>query len=180
MGFFTPQHPRTDDPSATLSPKPDPRPESVTSPSPAPGAARRVEEPVMAPPPPSLRAQPKGSESLVAKGLTIEGKIEGTGDVRIAGRFKGTVNVKGEFRIEPGASIEGEVSADTVLVGGEVSGKIIAASRVDLQESGSFIGDLTAGSLTVAAGSKMRGNVEFGWKEGEGLASKDRGLSPSR
>jgi len=30
-----------------------------------------------------------------------------------------------------------------------------------------LIGDLKAGSLTVAAGSKMRGKVEFGWKEGE-------------
>ena len=72
------------------------------------------------------------------------------------------------------------MSADTVLVGGEVSGKIIAASRVELKESGSLIGDLTAGSLTVAAGSKMRGNVEFGWKEGEGLSPKDRGSSPGR
>jgi cytoskeletal protein CcmA (bactofilin family) len=174
MAFFNPQQPRKDEPGAKLEPKPDSHPEPAASPVAV--APRRTEEPAMVtPPPPS-----KGSESLVAKGLTIEGKIEGTGDVRIAGRFKGTINVKGEFRIEPGASIEGEVSADTVLVGGEVSGKIIAASRVDLKESGSFIGDLTAGSLTVAAGSKMRGNVEFGWKEGEGLSSKDRGLSPSR
>jgi cytoskeletal protein CcmA (bactofilin family) len=180
MAFFTPQQPRKDEPSTKIEPKPDLLPEPVASPPPAPDVARRVEEPVMAPSPPSLQAQPKGSESRVAKGLTIEGKIEGTGDVRIAGRFKGTVNVKGEFRIEPGASIEGEVSADTVLIGGEVNGKIIAASRVELKESGSLVGDLTAGSLTVAAGSKMRGNVEFGWKEGEGLASKDRGLLPSR
>jgi cytoskeletal protein CcmA (bactofilin family) len=122
----------------------------------------------------------KGSESLVAKSLTIEGKIEGTGDVRIAGRFKGTVNVKGEFRIEPGASIEGEVSADSVLVAGEVSGKIVATSCVELKESGSTIGDRKAGSLTVAAGSKMRGNVEFGWKEGESPSAKDRGHSPLR
>lgn len=32
-------------------------------------------------------------ESLLAAGLTIEGKIEGTGHVRIAGSFKGDVNV---------------------------------------------------------------------------------------
>ncbi|HSB70463.1 MAG TPA: polymer-forming cytoskeletal protein [Candidatus Methylomirabilis sp.] len=127
-------------------------------------------------------AHSKGGESLVAKGLTIEGKIEGTGDVRIAGRFKGTISVKGEFRIEPGASIEGEVSADTVLVGGEVNGKIVAASRVEFKESGSLVGDLKAGSLTVAAGSKMRGNVEFGWKEGEGesVPSRERGHLPNR
>jgi cytoskeletal protein CcmA (bactofilin family) len=179
MAFFTPQHPHKDDPSAPPEPKPVPRPEAGVAPPPAPGAARRGDDPGTLPPP-ALPAPPKGSESLVAQGLTIEGKIEGTGDVRIAGRFKGTVNVKGEFRIEPGAAIEGEVSADTVLVSGEVTGKIIAAARVELKESGSLIGDLTAGSLTVAAGSKMRGNVEFGWPEGEGRAAADRGRSPSR
>jgi cytoskeletal protein CcmA (bactofilin family) len=178
MGFFNPQQPQKDEPATKLDPKPDPRPAPVAAPPPA--APRRTEEPAAAAPQPQHQPQPKGSESLVAKGLTIEGKIEGTGDVRIAGRFKGTVNVKGEFRIEPGASIEGEVSADTVLVAGEVNGKIVAVSRVELKESGSLIGDLIAGSLTVAAGSKMRGSVEFGWKEGEGLPLKERGSSPGR
>ena len=59
------------------------------------------------------------------------------------------------------------MKADTVLVGGEVRGHLIANSRVEFKESGTLIGDLKAGSLTVAAGSKMRGKVEFGWKEGE-------------
>jgi hypothetical protein len=83
------------------------------------------------------------------------------------GRFKGNVNVKGELTIEPGASIDGEVKADSVLVGGEVRGHIACKSRVEFKESGTLIGDLKAGSLAVAAGSKMRGKVEFGWKEGE-------------
>jgi len=109
----------------------------------------------------------KTAESVLAAGLTIEGKIEGNGNVRVAGRFKGTINVKGELTIEPGASIDGEVRAETVMVAGEVRGHIIARSRVEFKESGTLIGDLKAGSLTVAAGSKMRGKVEFGWKEGE-------------
>ncbi|MBI2462150.1 MAG: polymer-forming cytoskeletal protein [Candidatus Rokubacteria bacterium] len=106
-------------------------------------------------------------ESLLAAGMSIEGKIEGAGNVRIAGRFKGSVHVRGELTIEPGASINGEVKADSVLVGGEVQGNIVARSRVEFQESGSLVGDLKAGSLTVAAGSKMKAKVEFGWKEGE-------------
>jgi cytoskeletal protein CcmA (bactofilin family) len=109
----------------------------------------------------------KSSESILAAGLTIEGKIECNGNIRVAGRFQGNVKVTGELTIEPGASIDGEVTADTVLVGGEVQGLILAASRVEFKESGVLIGDLKAGSLTVAAGSKMRGKVEFGWKEGE-------------
>ena len=38
-------------------------------------------------------------ESILAAGLTIEGKIEGTGNFRVVGRFKGTVKVNGELTI---------------------------------------------------------------------------------
>jgi cytoskeletal protein CcmA (bactofilin family) len=126
--------------------------------------------------PPQTNGQ-KGSESIVAAGLTIEGKIEGSGNVRVAGRFKGSVNVKGELTIEPGASIDGEVKADNVYLAGEVRGQIVSTSLIEFKESGTLIGDLRAGSLTVAAGSKMRGKVEFGWKEGEIEAQGEAELS---
>lgn len=117
--------------------------------------------------------------SLIAADLSVEGKIEGSGHVRIAGRFKGDVRVHGDLTVEPGAHVAGEVRADTILVGGEVHGNIHADSRVQLLESGTLIGDLKAGSLTVAAGSRMRGKVEFGWDEGEanraGLSGEGEG-----
>jgi cytoskeletal protein CcmA (bactofilin family) len=117
---------------------------------------------------PRLESRTAGpAVSVLAAGLTIEGKIGGNGHLRVAGRFTGNIDVKGELTIEAGATIDGEVKADTVLVGGEVRGNVASKSRVDLTESGVLIGDLKAVSLTVAAGSKMRGLVEFGWKEGE-------------
>jgi len=104
-------------------------------------------------------------ESLIAAELTIEGKIEGSGHVRIAGRFKGDVHVQGNLTIEAGAKLTGSVRASSVIIGGELDGNIEGASRVELLDSGVLNGDLKAGSLTVAAGSRMRGQVEFGWDE---------------
>jgi cytoskeletal protein CcmA (bactofilin family) len=106
-------------------------------------------------------------ESFIAPGLTIEGKIEGTGNVHVAGRFKGEVSVKGDLTIERGAHISGEIRAENIVVRGEVEGNIHAKARVELSESGVLTGDLKASSLTVTAGSRMRGKVEFGWDEGE-------------
>lgn len=107
----------------------------------------------------------EAKESLIAADLTIEGKIEGAGHVRLAGRFKGDVHVQGNLTIEAGAKVTGGVRANTVVIGGELEGNIEAAARVELLESGVLNGDLKAGSLTVAAGSRMRGQVEFGWEE---------------
>ena len=109
-------------------------------------------------------------DSVLASGLTIEGKIEGTGNFRVVGRFKGTVKVNGELTIEPGAFVEGEITAESVMVAGDVRGQIAAASRVEFKDSGTLIGDVKASSVVVSAGSKMRGKMEFGWKEGEGEA----------
>jgi cytoskeletal protein CcmA (bactofilin family) len=101
---------------------------------------------------------------VIAADLAIEGKIEGAGHVRIAGRFKGDVHVQGNLTIEQGAKLVGSVRANTVIIAGELEGNIDAAARVELLETGVLSGDLKAGSLTVAAGSRMRGQVEFGWE----------------
>lgn len=111
------------------------------------------------------KEKPAAKESLIAADLAIEGKIEGSGHVRLAGRFKGDVHVDGNLTIEPGAHLTGEVFAKTVVIAGELHGNINGASRVELLESGVLAGDVKAGSLTVAAGSRMRGQAEFGWEE---------------
>ncbi|MBL0172939.1 MAG: polymer-forming cytoskeletal protein [Gemmatimonadaceae bacterium] len=109
--------------------------------------------------------EPRMKESIISADLNIEGKIEGSGDIRIAGRFKGDVNVQGNLTIEAGATLTGAVRAKTVAIGGHLEGNVDAAARVDLLATGVLIGDLTADSLTVAAGSRMRGKAEFGWPE---------------
>jgi cytoskeletal protein CcmA (bactofilin family) len=115
------------------------------------------------------------SESLIAPDIAIEGKIEGSGHVRIAGKFKGDVNVQGDLSIESGAQVTGSVRADRVLVAGELLGNIDAASHVELMQSGALTGDLKAATLAVAAGSRMRGKVEFGWDEAKHEGAKKPG-----
>jgi cytoskeletal protein CcmA (bactofilin family) len=138
---------------------------------PAPKAPEKVAvlsavgEPAPRPAATQHRAAVSTQESIIAAGVTIEGKIEGSGHVRIAGQFKGDVNVQGNLTIEAGAHLTGGVKADTVVVGGQLDGNIDASARVELLQTGVFNGELKAGSLTVAAGSRMRGKAEFGWDE---------------
>jgi cytoskeletal protein CcmA (bactofilin family) len=112
-------------------------------------------------------------ESLIASGLTIEGKIEGAGHVRIAGKFKGDVNVQGDLTIEKGAKLNGGVRAKKVIVAGELEGNVESAERVEVLDTAVLTGDLKAGSLTVAAGSKIRGHVECGWESKESIAKSN-------
>ncbi|MGH7812215.1 MAG: bactofilin family protein [Candidatus Binatia bacterium] len=106
-------------------------------------------------------------ESVFGSGVTIDGKIEGEANVRIAGKFKGEIYIKGDLTVEKGANVSAKVSATNVTVAGEVNGDVTASAQVKLLESAQVVGDLKASTLTVAAGSRMRGNVEFGWSASE-------------
>ena len=133
-----------------------------TNPAPAPA-------PVAAP----RAVERESKESLIASDITIEGKIEGSGHVRIAGKFNGDVNVQGNLTIESGAKVTGGVRAHKVVIAGELEGNIESAQKVEVLESGAITGDVTADALTVASGARMRGQVNFGW--GDKGAAKSGG-----
>jgi cytoskeletal protein CcmA (bactofilin family) len=160
------------DNTATAQPTPMPIPEAKEparyEAAPKPAAVHHSPAPT-----PVARADTGVSrkESLIAADITIEGKIEGGGSVRIAGKFKGDVSVQGDLTIETGAKLTGAVHAATVTVAGELEGSVAKASRIDLLQTAVVIGDLKADTLTVAAGARMRGQAEFGWGDGKGVPS---------
>src|SRR5580658_2608757 len=104
---------------------------------------RNLADPALAVSPrrPTPKTSSEGGESVIAANLTIEGKIEGSGNVRIAGRFKGDVRIDGNFSIDHGAHLTGQVLAAIVVVGGELQGNIESAKRVDVLEGGVIVGD---------------------------------------
>lgn len=126
---------------------------------------------------PAAVERSEAKESVIASDLSIEGKIEGAGHIRIAGRFKGDVHVQGDLTIEVGARVNGAVRARKVVIAGELEGNIESAHRVELLASGVMIGDLKAETLIVAAGSRMKGQVEFGASEKN--AAKPNGKAES-
>lgn len=150
----------------------DPTP--AVTPEPAAPITRPRPEAVSPAAEPAPRGRQELKESVVATGLTFEGKVEGSGHVRISGRFKGDVQVDGTLTIDQGAHLGGSVRAGAVIVAGELEGNIESAQRVELQQTGVINGDVTAGSLTVASGARMRGRAEFGWNESGSPRPTDR------
>jgi len=142
-------------------------PEPPRGPVPGTSAAPPAAGPVPTNPAPApIKERPSMKESVISAGLSIEGKIVGSGHVRIAGKFKGDVQIDGNLHIDSGARLEGQVRASEVVVTGELQGNVESARRVEVQQGGVITGDVKAGTLTVAAGARMRGAVEFGWEEG--------------
>jgi cytoskeletal protein CcmA (bactofilin family) len=165
------------DPSKSTSTNPFPPPDATPIPAKS-DLPPFVEQPKVdlaaVPRAPAPAREKAKSESLIAPDLAIEGKIEGTGHVRIAGRFKGDVDVRGDLTIEAGAQVTGSIRAEKVSIAGELIGNVETATHVDLLQSGALTGDLKAATATVAAGARMRGMANFGW-ENSGKGSRSNG-----
>ena len=128
---------------------------ATTAPTPTPTPAPRESTPK------------ERNESVFGVGVSIDGKIEGDSNVRIAGKFKGEIIIKGDLTVEKGANVSAKVSATNVTLAGEINGNINASAHVKLVESAQVVGDLKSATLTVASGARMRGHVEFGWSASE-------------
>src|SRR6185312_3377935 len=131
-------------------PSPAPAPDALELSSrfePAVAESHPATVPAAAPAP--SRNKPMG-ESLIAPDIAIEGKIEGAGHVRIAGRFKGDVNVRGDLTIRSGAKVNGSVRAERVTVAGELTGNIENAQHVELLQTGALTGDVKSRTFSVA------------------------------
>jgi cytoskeletal protein CcmA (bactofilin family) len=109
----------------------------------------------------------KAAESIVGQGLFIEGKLEGHGSIRLAGRLKGQVAVTGDVTVDPDGTIEGNVKADRVRIAGHATANILATSAIEVTASASVVGDVKAPSVQVNAGAKIRGSVDSGWTNGD-------------
>ncbi|MBI3080162.1 MAG: polymer-forming cytoskeletal protein [candidate division NC10 bacterium] len=99
---------------------------------------------------------------LIGKGITVRGEITGTGDLHVAGRMEGKVNLTGTFVVEAGAEVEADVNATAIVVGGQVRGNLMAASRIELLPSGRLHGTCRARSLVVREGALLNGKVSAG------------------
>ena len=80
--------------------------------------------------------------------------------------------IAGDLTIESGAKLTGGVRAKRVIIAGELEGNIEGAAQVELQQGGVLVGDVKAGSLTVASGARMRGQADFGWEEKSSAGGK--------
>jgi cytoskeletal protein CcmA (bactofilin family) len=120
----------------------------------------------------------KPAESIVGPGLVIEGKLEGNGNIRLAGRVKGQVATTGNVTVDPDGTIEGDVKADRVQIAGRANANIQAASAVEVTGSASVVGDVQAPTVQVSAGARIRGSVVSGWSEKDDQDQADG--SPTR
>ena len=99
--------------------------------------------------------------SVLPEGLTLVGDIEGPGDLVVAGRIEGAVEVDGSLTLEPGAAIVGDIKAFSIVVRGRLEGDARAGQSIRIESSAVVIGEAQAPKVNVVEGAKIRGRVRM-------------------
>ncbi len=105
-----------------------------------------------------------GAPSIISANLHIVGDMNTDGEIQVDGTVDG--DVKGNaVTIGTNATVNGEISADSVVVRGAVNGRI-KADTVQLAESAKVSGDIWHQSLAVEAGAHLEGHCKR-WSPGD-------------
>lgn len=100
-----------------------------------------------------------------ANGTEIHGEIKSAGDIRIDGKLKGNVNIKGRLVIGTTGFVEGEITCGNCDVSGKISGTITVGELLSLKASANIQGDIITKKLSIEAGAIFTGTCKMNGKE---------------
>jgi cytoskeletal protein CcmA (bactofilin family) len=102
-------------------------------------------------------------ESIVGATLRIEGDLIISHSLRIDGVVNGNIyqadGTSATVAIAPGATVNGNLAVNDVIISGSLKGNISAPGRVELIDTAKVDGDVTYGSLGVAVGARIMGQL---------------------
>jgi cytoskeletal protein CcmA (bactofilin family) len=104
----------------------------------------------------------EGVISIIGPGMTVTGDCTTEGTLRIEGSVKGTVQAGKAVVLGKDGVIDGDVSTQDAVIGGRVTGSIVAESRLELQATCTVEGEIRARRLKLDEGGKINGTVQVG------------------
>jgi cytoskeletal protein CcmA (bactofilin family) len=83
-------------------------------------------------------------------------------DLTLYGQMEGSINLPGHtLTIGPHAEIKAAIAAKAVVIKGAVTGNVTAGEKVEIEKTGSVIGDVSSPRLAIADGGAIRGKVQM-------------------
>ena len=82
-------------------------------------------------------------------------------ELRIDGDSEGSVRYSGTVVVGPNGSVKGDIHATVIVVEGEVTGDLCAATSLRIGASARVVGDLQAPRVGVARGARLRGRISM-------------------
>jgi len=96
-------------------------------------------------------------DTILASDITFTGKIKFSKPFMIKGKVFGSIESTGDLVVDDNAVVKADISAERVLVKGDLEGNINAERLVFVSAEGSVLGDISAPQVILEPGSHFTG-----------------------
>jgi cytoskeletal protein CcmA (bactofilin family) len=98
--------------------------------------------------------------SVLGPATRVTGRVSGEGGLRVEGTLKGDLNVTGDAEIAEGGSVEGNVQADALDIGGSLLGDATARGPIAVRSGALVRGELRGSEVSIEPGSRISVRLE--------------------
>jgi cytoskeletal protein CcmA (bactofilin family) len=124
-----------------------------------------IPAPTAAPAPaPAHRAAPApapASTCLIGPKTRVKGELTGDENVVVEGQVEGSIRITRDLVVGPGGSVKATVSAQSIVVAGELLGDCQAAQKVQIEATGRLTGNIRSPRVVIVEGATFRGNSDM-------------------
>lgn len=126
--------------------------------------------------PPAVPDMPPadGSVSVVATDASWKGDISSETSIQVFGKVEGTLTAREDVWVAEGAEVDATITAQRVIIAGNVSGSVIASGRFEALPTGRISADVSSPISVVHEGASINGNFRAGGSESNGEGRSDR------
>lgn len=116
--------------------------------------------------------------SIIGPGMRVVGDCETDGTLRIEGEVEGTVRAGKAVVVGKDGIVKGDVVTQDAIIGGSVSGSVLAESRLELQATCQVDGEIRARRIKLDEGGRINGQVTTGDVKTDRSIPPGKGTSP--
>ena len=103
-------------------------------------------------------SQPLGFDTVMGDNSQTEGKFTSSGNVRMDGKFTGSLEIAGNILVGESADIRADIHARNISIAGTVRGNV-TGSKVQILRTGRIWGDIQTAALTTEEGAFIDGKI---------------------
>jgi cytoskeletal protein CcmA (bactofilin family) len=100
--------------------------------------------------------------SIIGPGMRVIGDCETEGTLRIEGIVEGTVRAGKAVVVGKDGVVLGDITTQDAVIGGRVTGTVVAESRLELQATCLIEGEIRARRIKLDEGGTVNGKVHMG------------------
>lgn len=102
--------------------------------------------------------------TIIGKGSKINGNLFVSGGVRVDGEIEGKIESDGFVTIGVSGIAKADINAEECLISGKVIGDVHVSEGLELEETASLTGDITAKVIRIHTGAVFNGNSHMAEK----------------